>query len=190
MIKLALPGLVMILAEWLTFEILNLAASYLSTAHLAAQTLLSTVCTLVFHLPFPMSIAASIRIANLIGASQIQEARTAALVAIVISSAVGLFNFTILFIFQSNIPKLFTSDPGVIWLATSTLSVCTILQLVDSPATICNGILRGLGRQNVGGYINLFAFYIVALPVSLISCFWFQLGLHGLWIGPTLALLL
>ena len=82
MIRLALPGLVMILAEFLSFEILTLAAAHLSTTHLAAQSLLSTLCTLAFHLPFPISIAASTRIATLIGASLIPAARVATVVAI------------------------------------------------------------------------------------------------------------
>ena len=82
MIRLALPGLVMILAEFLSFEILTLAAAHLSTTHLAAQSLLSTLCTLAFHLPFPISIAASTRIATLISASLIPAARVATVVAI------------------------------------------------------------------------------------------------------------
>jgi MATE family multidrug resistance protein len=40
MIKLALPGLLMVEAEFLAFEILTLAASYFSTTHLAAQSIL------------------------------------------------------------------------------------------------------------------------------------------------------
>jgi len=37
MIRLALPGLLMVEAECLAFEILTLAASYFGTSHLAAQ---------------------------------------------------------------------------------------------------------------------------------------------------------
>ena len=41
MVRLALPGLVMIEAEVLAFEILTLAASYFGTTHLAAQSVLA-----------------------------------------------------------------------------------------------------------------------------------------------------
>jgi len=37
MVRLALPGLLMVEAECLAFEILTLAASYFGTSHLAAQ---------------------------------------------------------------------------------------------------------------------------------------------------------
>jgi MATE family, multidrug and toxin extrusion protein len=190
MVKLALPGLAMFMSEILAFEILTLAAAHLSTAHLAAQSLLSTVCMLAFHLPFPVSIAASTRIANLVGALQMDRARTAALVAIISAFLLGGFNFTTLLAIQSKIPRFFTSDSEVIQITASLLPVCVIMQLFDSPATICNGIIRGIGEQKFGGYINIVAYYAVAVPISLSSCFWLGWGLHGLWAGPVIALVL
>lgn len=80
MVKLALPGLVMIEAEFLAFEILTLASSYFGTAHLAAQSVLSTITALTFQVPFAISIAASTRIANLIGATLTDAAKTSAVV--------------------------------------------------------------------------------------------------------------
>ena len=78
MIKLALPGLLMVEAEFLAFEILTLASSYFSTTHLAAQSILSTLTALTFQIPFPISIAASTRVANLIGATLSDAAKTSA----------------------------------------------------------------------------------------------------------------
>jgi MATE family multidrug resistance protein len=43
MLRLALPGLLMVEAEYLAFEILVLAAAYLSPTHLAAQTIFATL---------------------------------------------------------------------------------------------------------------------------------------------------
>lgn len=78
MIKLALPGMVMVMAEWLAFEILTLVASQFGTSYLAAQSILVTVSATTFMVPFPVSIAASTRIANLIGARLVKAAQTAA----------------------------------------------------------------------------------------------------------------
>ncbi len=78
MIKLALPGLLMVEAEFLAFEILTLASSYFGTTHLAAQSILSTLTALTFQIPFPISIAASTRVANLIGATLTDAAKTSA----------------------------------------------------------------------------------------------------------------
>lgn len=78
MIWLALPGMVMVLAEWLAFEILTLVTSRFGTSYLAAQSILVTLTSTTFMIPFPVSIASSTRIANLIGAKLIGAAKTSA----------------------------------------------------------------------------------------------------------------
>lgn len=61
-------------------------------------------------------------------------------------------------------------------------------QLVDALAANCNGLLRGLGRQEIGGYVNLFCYYVVAMPVSLGTAFGLGWELQGLWLGVAIAL--
>jgi MATE family multidrug resistance protein len=110
-----------------------------------------------------MSIAASTRIANLIGATLADAGKTAAKVAMVAAVFVGLFNVILLSSLRNYIPRLFTNDPDVIALVAEVLPLCAAFQLFDALAANCNGILRGLGRQEVGGYVNLFAYYVVSL---------------------------
>lgn len=78
MLKLALPGLIMLEAQFLAFEILALVSAQFGSAYLAAQSIIITVTTSTFQLPFPLSIAASTRVANLIGASLVDAARLSA----------------------------------------------------------------------------------------------------------------
>jgi MATE family multidrug resistance protein len=89
MIALALPGMIMVVAEWFAFEILTLASGRLGVMTLAAQSVLVTVTSTTFQIPFPMSIAGSTRVANLIGARLVDAARTSAKVvslSVVVSS--------------------------------------------------------------------------------------------------------
>jgi len=188
MIKLALPGLLMVEAEFLAFEILTLASSYFGTTHLAAQSILSTLTALTFQIPFPISIAASTRVANLIGATLTDAAKTSAKVAIVAASFVGVFNVILLSSLRNYIPQLFTNDQGVIDLVASVLPLCAAFQLFDALAANCNGLLRGLGRQEIGGYVNLFCYYVVAMPISFGTAFGLGWELQGLWSGVALAL--
>jgi MATE family multidrug resistance protein len=188
MIKLAIPGLIMIVAEYLAFEILTLAASHISGTHLAAQSILSTIAILMYQIPFPMSIAASTRIANFIGASLTPAAKTATKVAIGAAFLVGMFNLTALFAARNVVPKFFTSDDDVAELVAATLPVTIAMELADAIGTTCNGILRGLGRQDFGGYVNLIAYYGIALPISFATGFGLKWGLFGLWAGPAIGL--
>jgi MATE family multidrug resistance protein len=162
MIRLALPGLVMVIAEFLAFEILTLGSSRISAEHLAANTILQSLCVLTYQLPFPLSIAASTRVANLIGATLPDAARVTARVTFIVGTALGVLNMLLLSIFRDYIPRLYTSDPDVIRLAAGVLPLCAAFQLFDALAAVCNGLLRGLGKQEVGGYINLFAYYVVS----------------------------
>jgi len=181
MIKLALPGLVMVLAEFGAFEILTLSSSWLGPTELAAQSVLGSITGITFQIPFPISVAASTRIANLIGATLAMPAKTAAKVALVFAFGVGIFNFLLLALLRDYIPRLFTPDPEVINLVARLLPLCAAFQLFDSLAANCNGILRGLGRQEIGGYVGLFAYYVVGLPISFGTGFGAGWGLYGLW---------
>lgn len=78
MIRLALPGMIMVEAEWLAFEIMTLLASRFGSEHLAAQSALATLGSISYQIPFPVSIASSTRIANLIGAGLVDASKTAA----------------------------------------------------------------------------------------------------------------
>ena len=163
MIKLALPGLVMQEAEILAFEILTIAASYFSTSHLAAQTVLSILAATTFQLPLSLSIASSTRIANLVGANLITTAKRSTVLALIAACLVGLLNFILLTGLRNVIPLLFTDDADVRQLVIDTLPWCAAFQLMDAIAVTLGGILRGIGRQSIGSWVNLFCYYAVRL---------------------------
>jgi len=165
----------MVLAEYLAFEILTLSASLISSNHLAAQSVLSTICSITFQFPFPISVAASTRIANLIGATLSDAAKVSSKVGIIASAAVGVVNSILLLSLRNYIPQVFTKDPDVIALVSGVLPLCAAFQLFDALAASCNGILRGLGRQEFGGYVNLICYYAIAIPLS------FGLGFGAKW---------
>lgn len=152
------------------------------------QSVLSTIAAFAFQIPFPISIAASTRIANLIGATLADPAKIAAKVAGFAAIAVGLFNVVLLSSLRNYLPQLVTSDPDVIGLVAKILPLVAAFQLFDALATCCNGILRGLGRQGVGGYVQVFCYYGVAMPISMGTAFGLEWRLEGLWAGVAIAL--
>ena len=190
MIRLAIPGFVMVEAEVAAFEILTLAASYFGTASLAAQSVLATITSTSFQIPFPISIASSTRIANLIGATLADAAKVQARVDFVAATVVGTVNVITLAALRNFIPKLFTNDNEVATIVSNIIPILAAFQLFDSLSCNCNGILRGLGRQEIGGYVQMVAYYIVALPISLGTAFGLGWNLYGLWGGVALGLFL
>lgn len=161
MFRLALPGFLMIEAEWLAFEILTLSASWLGSTYLAAQSVVMTVATLGSQIPISVSIAASTRIANLIGANTANSARLSAEVAMIGSLVLSMFNTIIIASLRKIIPQIFTADEEVASYVANVLPLIAAFQLFEGPATMCNGLLRGIGRQKIGGYVALGCFYLV-----------------------------
>ncbi|KAI1620926.1 mate-domain-containing protein [Exophiala viscosa] len=190
MLKLALPGLVMVEAEYLAFEILVIASAQLSTEDLAAQTILAALNSAFWQIPFSISIAGTTMIAQHIGAGSARLAKISALVVFVSALLCSATNSILFFSFRAFWPRIFTNDPDVVVLVVNTLPLVAAMQLVDGLVACCNGILRGCGRQSVGGWVNLSCYYVVALPLSFWTTFGLHWGLKGLWAGVTFALVL
>lgn len=188
MIDLSIPGVLMVEAEWLAFEIITFTASKFGTEVLAAQSIINTTCVLLYQIPFAISIAASTRVAWYIGAASKNAARIASNATIVTSLSIGVFNATIIFTFRHWFSSLFTRDKLVIELASKALIIVAFYQINDFLSCATGGILRGQGRQKIGGYINLISYYLLALPCAGIFAFYFKLELIGLWLGMIIAL--
>lgn len=190
MIRLSIPGMIMVEAEWFAFEILTLATGQFGSTYLAAQSILMTITSTTYQIPFPLAIASSTRIANLIGAGLVDAARTCARVAFVAGCLVGVLNVTILSTLRYQLALLFTTDADVVALVAHVMPVCAAMQFVDCQAAISHGLLRGTGRQEFGGYANLVCYYLVALPLAFGTGFGLGWRLEGLWFGVTVGLTL
>ncbi|KAL7267995.1 ethionine resistance protein [Rhizina undulata] len=190
MVKLAIPGLVMVLAEFLAFEVLTLLASYFGTTHLAAQSVLATACSVTFQIPFALSIATSTRVANFLGATLGDAAKTTAHVGFIMAGCVGLCNSLVVFLARKQYARLFTADEDVIALIVEIMPIAAAFQFVDGISCIGAGVLRGQGRQYIGSYLNLVTYYVIAMPFSIVTAFVFDWKLTGLWSGVAIALFL
>jgi MATE family multidrug resistance protein len=85
---------------------------------------------------------------------------------------------------------MFTDDEDITRVAVQVLPILAIMQVFDAAAAGLHGLLRGIGRQYVGGYSNLLSFYLVALPISFSTGFALDWGMSGLWFGVTVGLVL
>ncbi|KAG7661393.1 uncharacterized protein J8A68_005088 [[Candida] subhashii] len=189
MIELAIPGVLMVEAEWLAFEIITFSAAKLGTKVLAAQSIISTTCVLLYQIPFALSIAASTRVAWFVGAASEKTARTATTAALYTALTFGVMNCSILFFFRWKLASLYTNEKDVITLAAKVLIVGSIYQINDFISCATAGVLRGQGRQIIGGITNVVGYYLLALPCAFVFAFKLKLGLLGLWFGMIIALM-
>ncbi|KAI8147723.1 mate-domain-containing protein [Fennellomyces sp. T-0311] len=189
-LRLALPGILMVCSEWWAFELAALAASYLGTIDLAAQSILLTLGSATYTIPYGISVAASNRVGNSLGESFAVKAKRASMVALIFAVIFGCMNSFLLLVTRNSFGYLFTSDEDVVLRVAHILPWCALFQIADGLCGVCGGVIRGLGRQKVAAWINLFAYYIVALPMGYVLTFEANWNLTGTWVSLTVALFL
>ncbi|KAI9029974.1 mate-domain-containing protein [Phycomyces nitens] len=187
-LRLAIPGVLMVCSEWWAFELAALAASYLGTVDLAAQSIVLTSGSAAYTIPYGISIAASNRVGNALGEGNAQKAKMASKMAMVFAVAFASINSFFFMATRKHFGYMFTSDPEVVALVASILPFCAFFQLADGLSGVCGGVIRGLGRQKVAAWINLFSYYVIALPIGAFLTFSIGWRLKGLWTGLSLAL--
>ncbi|KAK7992331.1 MATE efflux family protein [Apiospora saccharicola] len=163
MVRLSLAGSVVNLGEWFAFEIMTFSTSYISTAHLAAQTILSTVSVITWHIPFSVSVAISTRV---------EAARRASVLYAFVFLGIGVFDGVFMFALRHQLPRFFSEDREVCDIAARSILAVVAFQVLDSVACGCNGMLRGLGRQGVAAWIVFPVNYVAAVPLAV----WLSLG--------------
>ena len=191
MLSLSVPGAVMTLCEWFTFEILTFTTSFLSVAHLAAQTILATVCVLLWHIPFSASVAVSTRIGFFVGADSLSKAKGLVKLYAPIFAVCGLLEMAALLLLGKPIARFLTQDDEVQSLVIQYMPLVAVFVIFDATTCCCHGILRGLGRQAIAGWAVFIINNLYALPVAVyLELGPPHLGLYGVWIGTTTCLVL
>ncbi|ORZ17369.1 mate-domain-containing protein [Absidia repens] len=188
--RLAIPGMLVVMSEWWAFEVASLAASYLGTLDLAAQSIVMTLSSCTYTIPYGLGVAVANRVGNALGEANGQKARHATITAIAFGIGLAVLNSTVLLLLRNNIGFLFSPDKQVVALVAQVLPLLAFFQIADSLASVCGGIMRGLARQHISANVNLIAYYCVALPLGFYLTFTLHYGLLGLWGGLSIALFL
>ncbi|ODV79546.1 MATE efflux family protein [Suhomyces tanzawaensis NRRL Y-17324] len=183
MLKLAIPGVIMVEAEYLAFEVLTIFAASFGTEALAAQSIASNVGSLTFQLPFAIAVSISTRIGHHVGKQDVEGAKLVTRLSYIFGTISALTNFSLVFFGRHALGRLFTSSEEVLKVSNVILILLAINQLCDSYNVLGAGVLRGQGRQRIGSILNLISYYAIALPVGYALAFYGKFELRGLWFG-------
>jgi MATE family multidrug resistance protein len=89
---------------------------------------------------------------------------------------------------RHQLPAAYTSNAEVIALCAMVLPIAGVFQVFDGAQAVACGVLRGMGRPRPAAYLNLFGYWVLALPIGA----WLGLeagwGLPCIWWGLCLGL--
>jgi MATE family multidrug resistance protein len=187
-LALGIPVAVQMSLEIFAFSAASLIAGRLGALALAAHTVVLNMAALAFMIPLGISHATVTRVGNLIGAGRHHDAQRAAWVALALGATVMTMSATIFVVGRNWLPSLYTADAEVIAGCALILPIAAAFQIFDGLQAVGAGVLRGMGRTRPGAVFNLFAFWVLGLPVGGWLALRAGWGLSGLWWGLCLGL--
>ncbi|OMO73326.1 Multi antimicrobial extrusion protein [Corchorus olitorius] len=184
-LKFAIPSAVMACLEWWSFEILVLLSGLLPNSKLETSVL--SIClsstSLHYFIPFGISVAASTRISNELGAGNHQAAQISSFVVVLLALVETVIAGTILFCCRHVFGYAYSNEKEVVNYVTEIVPLMSLSIITDGLHAVACGIVRGIGWQHIGAYANLAAYYLVGIPSGVLCGFVLHLRGEGLWIG-------
>ncbi|XP_066189573.1 multidrug and toxin extrusion protein 2-like [Sylvia atricapilla] len=182
-IWLAVPGMVMMCIEWWTFEIGSFLAGLISVVQLGAQSVIYELACVAYMVPLGISVAASVRVGNALGAGDVEQAKTSCITALLCTGVLAVVVAALLGSLRDVVGYIFTNDTEIVSLVSKVMLIFGPFHLLDATAATCGGVLRGTGRQKLGAIANAVGYYTLGFPIGISLMFAAKMGVLGLWVG-------
>ncbi|NXO15508.1 S47A2 protein, partial [Oriolus oriolus] len=133
-IWLAVPGMVMMCIEWWTFEIGSFLAGLISVVELGAQSVIYELATVAYMVPLGISVAASVRVGNALGAGDVVQAKTSCTTALLCTGVFAVVVAALLGSLRDVVAYIFTSDTEIVSLVSRVMLIFGPFHLLDATA--------------------------------------------------------
>lgn len=184
-LKLAVPSAVMICLEYWSFEMVVLLAGLLPKPQLETSVLSISLntCWMVYMISIGLGGAVSTRVSNELGAGRPKAARLALFVMGAISISEGLLVGVITILVRHVWGRLYSNEEEVVRYVAKMMFLLAVSDFLDGFQCALSGAARGCGWQKMCSFINLGAYYLVAVPCAVLFAFVCHMRGIGLWLG-------
>lgn len=176
------------LLEYGVFAAAALLMGWLGTAALAAHQIAITVASIIFMVPFGVSMAATVRVGHAAGRRDAEAARRAGFAAMVLGAAFMALMTLAVALARHEIPLLFlgfatpASDETLV-IAASLLAVGACFFIADGVQTIAAGALRGLNDTRIPLLYAAICFWLIGFSGCWSLGFTLGYGPAGIWVA-------
>ena len=170
-LTLGLPVGVQLGLEANAFTVAMMMVGWMGVTELGAHQIVMNLASFTFMVPLGVSIGASARAGNLIGAGDARGLRVACRVGFLMGGGVMAIAAVCFVAFRQALPTLYTNEASVVGMAALLLPIAGAFQIFDGVQVVGAGLMRGMGRPQAGAIVNLLGFYAVGLPLSYVLAF-------------------
>ena len=152
----------------------------------ASHNIAMNLNAIFFMPPMALGMAATIRIGFRVGADDIAGGRTTAALAFGATAAVSIAGAALIFFFRDFLVGVYTTEPAVMSLASTLLLFVVFFLFFDASQATFVGTLRGYKDTKVPMYIALFSYWVVGLPIAIITSYGIigePMEVYGIWLG-------
>jgi MATE family multidrug resistance protein len=180
------------LLEWGLFSSAALLVGWIGTTELAAHQIALQIVTVLFMVPFGISLAATVRVGHAVGRRDPAATRRAGFSALALGIAVISAATLIVVVFRETIPLVFLGSDTAAHAETAKLVGALLLIgatffINDSMQGIAAGALRGLNDTAMPLLFAIVSFWLVGFTSAYGLAFHTKLGVYGVWIGFSLS---
>jgi MATE family multidrug resistance protein len=191
LIAIGVPISGAMLLEWGLFSSAALLVGWIGTTALAAHQIALQIATILFMIPFGISLAATVRVGHAVGRRDPVAVRRAGFSAVALGAAFMLATTLIVIALRNVIPIMFLggdepANAATAQLAGTLLLVGATFFVTDAVQGIAAGALRGLNDTRVPMLFAAISFWLVGYTSAYLLAFSAGFGAVGIWIGFSL----
>jgi MATE family multidrug resistance protein len=177
--------------EWGLFSSAALLVGWIGTTALAAHQIALQIATILFMVPFGISLAATVRVGHAVGRRDAAAARRAGFSATVLGAALMAMVTLAVVALRHVIPPLFLGETATSAEAARTAATLLLIGatffVADAVQGIAAGALRGLNDTRWPLAFAAVSFWLVGFTSAYMLAFPAGLGAGGVWIGFSLS---
>lgn len=187
-VRLGLPIGGQLVAEFGVFAAAATIAGQVSALSLAAHQIAMGLASFNYMVPLGVSIAASIRVGQAVGAGDLDAADRAGRLALGLGGGVMAILGMVLLITPEPLAALFSPEAEVIETAVDLLRIAAAFQVFDGVQCVAGGCLRGAGDTRAAFAANVLAHWLIGLPLGWFFAMRLHMGVRGVWWGLVFSL--
>jgi MATE family multidrug resistance protein len=187
LVAIGAPISMSFMMEYGLFSAAALLMGLISTTALAAHQVALQVTSILFMVPYGISMAATVRVGHAVGRHDPSAVKRAGLVAILLGIVLVAALTLAVIVSRYAIAELFfgtAESPGaVVELTATLLLVGATLFIADGVQTIAAGSLRGMNDTRMPLLFAAISYWLIGFTTACLLGFRTELGAIGVWIG-------